>query len=399
MKTYTQLLGFAAVVAFFGNVDLYLYLVGFWSVTPRDWILALGVLSLPLVLRPEAMARAPQALKHPLTIWCAAYLLVSAAWLAARPGDTAMQEFRDRVLTCVFLGLTTLLFAEAAVRVTAGMAVAVVLAATVVINGIQLVDPTYFLVPVATRSSGLYANANQCGAAMVLGMILLMTRTPVAMRPVIAVTAGAGVLMTLSRSALAGWAIAATAAARSIAPRLARRSAVAALAVVVAFALSAGALWSLGGIETVFADSDQRERMRFFRTLDTSDYAAQERLWVAARAWEMFLESPAWGHGLGATQAWAERVSTHNLSLYFMVDHGVLGAFILPALLAIAYRGGSRENRHGAVAFCAFIAWQSLFSHNVLTERYFLVAFALFIAGGIPPRATPPATPELEPGA
>src|SRR4029078_2570704 len=70
---------------------------------------------------------------------------------------------------------------------------------------VELVRPDWFLMYVTTRASGLYGNANQCGAALVIGMIVGSPLLPRRWRPAFYLLVGAGVAMTFSRSTIIGW--------------------------------------------------------------------------------------------------------------------------------------------------------------------------------------------------
>jgi hypothetical protein len=252
----------------------------------------------------------------------------------------------------------------------------------VVINGVEMFEPDWFFMQVSTRSSGLYANANQCGAALVIGMIVGSQLIPRRLRLSFCLIVGGGVAATFSRSTIIGWLIAtvillAFDSSRARARELVIGSLAAAL---LALALFQGAAAS-GLVEGLALDDNQSDRVSFFRTFDASDDAAQERRGVASKAWAMILDNPLQGNGLASTVQWSERSSTHNMFLYFMADHGVLGVLILPALLLCVFMGrtGAPGPQWG---FCVFTMWYAFFSHNILTERYQLLAFAFFAMGG-----------------
>src|SRR5262249_8994780 len=137
------------------------------------------------------------------------------------------------------------------------------------------------------------------------------------------------------------------------------------------------------------------DRVSFFKTLEASDDAARERRDVAVKAWGMFLDRPLQGNGLGSTVQWSERASTHNMFLYFMADHGLLGAFILPALMIVVLWGRSTISQGPHWAFCIFTLWYSFFSHNILVESYYLIGFAFFAMGGITPSVPAEGRPAL----
>jgi ABC-type amino acid transport system permease subunit len=60
-----------------------------------------------------------------------------------------------------------------------------------------------------------------------------------------------------------------------------------------------------------------------------------------------------------------------------MVDHGILGLFVLPLLILAALWGLRPAQYDLALPFAMFLSMWGFFSHNVLEERYILVAVAL----------------------
>jgi O-antigen ligase len=125
-------------------------------------------------------------------------------------------------------------------------------------------------------------------------------------------------------------------------------------------------------------DENVLNRIAWLKNPFFSDSAYRERLDVGEHTWQMFLDSPLLGNGTGASKEWNPwGISSHNMFLNFMADHGILGFFILPLLLlAVTWRAAG-ESRHMAIIFSVFILLWSLVSHNVLEERYILLSFGL----------------------
>jgi hypothetical protein len=294
--------------------------------------------------------------------------------------------------------MAAVFFTTAGSRKAAAVASLVVVFITVVINVLQMVQPDWFLMGVPGRSSGLYVNANQCGAALVIGMIIGSSLMPRRIRVFFYLFVGGGVAMTFSRSTLSGWLIASVILLISDSTRARMREIV--IGCFMTVALSLVVLLSgigSGPLDGLSLDNNQTDRVSFLKTLETSDDAALERKDVAAKAWDMFVDKPFMGHGLASTVRWAERASTHNVFLSLMADHGMLGAFILPALLICVFLGRSTSLQGSHWAFCAFTLWYALFSHNILGELYYLVGYAFFAMGGTAEGSAvasrPPSTP------
>jgi O-antigen ligase len=120
-----------------------------------------------------------------------------------------------------------------------------------------------------------------------------------------------------------------------------------------------------------------------FNPLGIQDASALERKKVAELSWKMFTDHPFVGNGLGSTEAWSESQSTHNMYLYLMADHGIIGVMILPLLcLAVVWRSYG-EARQIAIPFVLFILFFGFFSHNVIDDYCTLIAFALMAAMSI----------------
>ena len=67
----------------------------------------------------------------------------------------------------------------------------------------------------------------------------------------------------------------------------------------------------------------------------------------------------------------------HNVYLAMMVDHGIIGLFILPTLILATLWGLPKSQVDLALPFAMFLSLWGLFSHNVLEERYILTSVAL----------------------
>lgn len=383
MNHYRKILAVVVVILFLSGVDLYLFLADYTTITPRDWVTLFGALLAPLaVFRLRRHERFAKQLGL-IALWSLAYMTISVIWYSFSPSDGAVQELRDRLFSVCFLGLTGFVFVAPESRRAAGIAAIVVVLITVVINGVEMVRPDWFFMTVSTRASGLYGNANQCGAALVIGMIIGSPLAPRRLRLSFYLLVGVGVAMTFSRSTIIGWLTASAILLAFDSTRArARELAIGSLTAVALLLVLFQGVAASGVMSGFSLDDNLFGRVSFFRTLDTSDDAAQERREVVSRAWRMFADRPLQGNGLASTLQSIERGATHNMFLTFMADHGVLGALILPALLLCVFVGRPKSGQGPHWAFCTFVGWYSLFSHNILTERYQLLAFAFFAMGG-----------------
>ena len=108
------------------------------------------------------------------------------------------------------------------------------------------------------------------------------------------------------------------------------------------------------------------------------DDSANERKAVAAKAWDLFGQQPLLGWGTGASRRIdGFQVGTHNIYLAMLVDHGIIGLFIIPGLLLAVLWGANRKTMDVAIPFTIFIIIWGFFSHNVLEERFIFLATGL----------------------
>lgn len=382
MVRYNKILAIATVLIFFSGLDLYLLLGGFSTIVPKLWVGGFAALVAPLAIARLARRQLLPPQLGPIVMWCVAYVALSAIWYAFWPSDVAAQELADRVLSVVFLGLAAFVFGDAESRRLAGMTTVAVVLLMVAINGLQTVNADWFAMDVPTRSSGLYVNANQCASALVIGMVVAWPFVRGPLRPLFVLVVGAGVFVTFSRSGMTGWFLAGVVLlafeARSLKRLVLAGAGVAILAVIV---IQAGT--AAGITDAMNLDDDQLDRVSFFQTLTASDESTQVRREIVSKAWPMVAESPLVGNGLASTLQSGELQSTHNMFLSHMADHGLLGALILPALVLCVCAARQKAAAGPHWAFCAFTLWYAFFSHNILTERYHLIGFALFGMGGV----------------
>ena len=226
-------------------------------------------------------------------------------------------------------------------------------------------------------------NPNQSGTALLLGTVFCIGVLNQRFRVLLMLIVGAGVALTFSRAAIAGYFIVMLALVLTRVISL-RKSLL--VGVIGSSALFVPLmLWwdelllQLKGLGVL--NQNVLERVDWFTNpKGTTDYSLIERQDVAREAWRMFTEQPILGHGLASTKDWSYAVSSHNQYLNLMVDHGILGAFILPLLVLAVTWGASGEAKQTALTFAVFMLFIGFFSHNVLDERYCLMMFSLMAA-------------------
>lgn len=372
---YRTAVVFVSVMVFFTNFADYSHRFGLIAL---HWIILLCGVASPLAISGlrELRMRIP-----PLIIWAAGYLLVTIFWYfpSIQTGES-FQDLQTRFLAMIVLGMMLFMLAQPREQHTARVAVALSVLLAVALNVYELFNPLTFS-NIPGRSMGLYSNVNQSGAALMLGMIVAYGIVPSRLRmPFVALTA-IGIITTFSRAAILGWILVVLYLALRSGLGVTQLRRIFILCIVV-FGFLVSPLWgdmqrSLEERGTLTLDVVQR--LNFITgNARTTDASTQERTTIARFAWRLFSEKPLTGFGTGQhRQLEGFAVSTHNVYLAQMVDHGILGLFVLPLMIVAALWGLRREDVDLALPFAMFLSLWGFFNHNVLEERYILVAVAL----------------------
>lgn len=392
---YRRALAVAAVVVFFTNLAQYLFSADIVPVPPLYWIAGFGLAAAPLALSRDGLV---SVARSPVVHWSLAFLAVTCLWLVFQTTDVSggYKELNARVLTAVSLVSFVAVFTTADAVRWARWAVFYATALALAIDVYELFNPRTFS-EVTGRSAGLYVNPNQAAAALLVGLVATIGLIPERFRLVWTGAVGAGVFVTFSRSAAVGWVLVVALAAGLRVLPVGRRALVGCAALALAAALVA-LQWD--ALTDALDDAGVLNRNVMSRVAAASggdvasDDSAEARFDVARHAWRMFEDSPLVGNGVAASLDWEMEVSSHNQYLNMMVDHGALGVLILPALALAVLRRSRGATRRASLLFAAYVLFAGFFSHNVLSERYYLVAFALFGAMAATSRA---AEPEPEP--
>ena len=398
-KQYQRVLAIIGILLFYSNLALYLYSADKVPVKPWYWIAGFGILASPLLLSNHSR----QMNQSPLILWSVGFLMISAAWFVLQPhqSEAAWGELRSRVYCIGFLLIALLVFSREDVQLWARRAILVSVLVGIALNIYEFFHPATF-VPVigefkawaVGRSGGLYINPNESGVALVLGMILSVGLLGKRLRLVFILLVGLGVLLTFSRGALLIWGIAAVMTIK-LEHVISTRSLLitsGVLASLVLLAFLSQPLWEKFELELRSKgalNQDIIERSNFFSSVTKSgvrDESGNDRIFVAKRAWTMIGDSPIVGYGVGGSAAWGLNRQAHNQYLTLMLDHGVLGFFILPLLILTAiWRAQGEARRVGFVLAACILAW-ALFSHNVLGDYFILILLSLLSAMSVSSR-------------
>jgi O-antigen ligase len=139
-------------------------------------------------------------------------------------------------------------------------------------------------------------------------------------------------------------------------------------------------------------------RLEWFRGVGEEDGAIEGRKIGAQQAWQLFLEYPITGRGLGATGLESAGMEgPHNMYLMLMGEQGFIGLFLYVGLISVVIVQGRRlvktaidkegqEVGHALLLYAAFLFAYGFFSHNVLEEAQsiFILSFIAAAASAAP---------------
>jgi O-Antigen ligase len=376
LDRYQYFLSIVATFLFFSDIPDYLFTASLTSVLPAVWVWGFVFLSLPFI---KKLATIPK----PLMIWMGIYITISVLSLATiSSDDAAMKEFRLRMSSMVFICLMYVIYEQRSLKQVKYAILAVVFM-SIATDFYELVVPKFFSELNTGRPAGFYINPNKAGCALVLGTIFTIDLIKKPYRWLYLILVFSGIAATFSRGSLLGWTLCAffLTLAKFLSEK--RRTvfiSVLSLVLILALVNPIKAISDYFG-GTDGASWDVLDRLEQFQNPSLEDDSAKERKAVVGFAWVLFGNHPFWGNGLASTYKWTvSEVSTHNMYLFYMADHGILGAIILPgAIFAVVWRNKGQPNVQ-LLCFAVFMSLWGIFSHNVLEERYILSTFALMAA-------------------
>ena len=233
----------------------------------------------------------------------------------------------------------------------------------VALNLYELLHPGTFS-SVDGRAAGLYVNSNDSGVALVFGCLVGLTAIRPRWREIFVVLVAAGVIVTFSREAMLAFGIVTAGAllGRSLLPHRLIVGGVLAFALFSALELGN----SLGGSQSWSASNIAR------LGFGMEDASAAERLSLGRNMLEEFEAAPLFGHGFGTDEYGAAAQPSHDFFLNMLANYGILGAFIIPALLLSVRRKSWDSNVFALV----FLTW-SFFMHLVLVQPFSMVIIAI----------------------
>jgi O-antigen ligase len=370
---YQGLLAIGVIFFFYTRLDTYLVVRELAS-SPVGWMLPYFAFCIPLFFL-QKLNHFPRSVLY----WCLGYFIATAISYSFFPSSEAsLRALMDRSFSSVFLLVTTFLFMHQQVLRWTRHAIAIATLVGILNNSYQFfINQSAFGGLVEGRATGLYLDPNDCSSSLILGMIFTVRMFPPKFRVFWIVLVGLGIVLTLSRGGMLCWIIT-----------------VITLSLTRVIYLKQFILWILGiGLLLLLGSGDIGDSWnqlldsngfgRLEGIIDGStveDASALERKEVAQKGWEMFLERPIFGYGVGSTYDYSITrftISTHNMYLQHLAEYGALGILILPLAIYSVIHRARGETRKIGICFAVFILFSSLFCHTVLSLNSFLISFAL----------------------
>ncbi|NDJ17882.1 O-antigen ligase family protein [Myxacorys almedinensis] len=387
---YQCVLAIGAVLVFFTNVDQFSFMAGM-SPAPTYVILAFCVAAIPILLFSLGKLI---YFSHLVILWAVCFLTLSMFSFALSPfSELAREEINRRVLAIIFILLMLILFSGShLVQLWARRAVFITVIINIINIVLELFNPLLFAVidfsdrppdavRYADRPAGLYIDPNKAAFALTLGMVFCTTLLPQKYRVPFVLLIGLAIFLTFSRGAVLCWLI--LLVIFSLTGVISKQKILYWIIglVVLALVLSFSGGFDLSQLRhSGLLTDDMMGRLEWFQDPFAKEGSADSRKEVAALAFRMFLEHPILGNGIGSTRALSVGISTHNMYLYYMADHGILGALLVPGLIFTTVWNVCGNRKFFGISFLILVSSWCLFSHTVLEDRFILTSFALMAA-------------------
>ncbi len=381
---YQGFLAIGCIFFFFTHLDIYLVEAELVS-SPIGWLSPYFALIITWFILGKLKLKCPS---RSILFWCLGYLIISLiSYSYVLQSLSSFLVLIDRSFSAVFLLLISFVFNNQRVQCWARYAILIATFTGIIINFYQLLNPSAFLSLVdGNRAAGLYINPNNCGIAFLLGMIFSVTMLTQKFRIPWVLMVGFGMLTTQSRAAILCWFLAVILMILNqiIIPKIPKRFILWILGIGLLLFLSfqLGSEWTVESSNNLL---DSNVLVRLTGIMDRStleDESAIDRQEVARKGWEMFLDRPIFGYGIGATfdpNTTGFHISTHNMYVLHLAEYGACGILILPlAVYAVIHRARGEAQKLSIVFASSIFLW-SFFSHTVLDDRDILISFALMV--------------------
>jgi len=272
------------------------------------------------------------------------------------------RQFGLRVNAIGFLLCCAMIFDDPDALQITKRAVVVATLAGVALNIYDFMFPgTFSNIP--GRAAGLYVQPNTSGIALVFGCLIGLSAIRRGWwQEAFVLVSSIGVLVTFSRESILAFGC--IVLGGIVAGRLSLRR----LAVTGGVGVALFVALNMGNnlLSEKIASSENWSR------LTSEDGSARNRAHLAKRTLDAFEEAPLLGQGFGTTRYWGDDLPSHNYYLDLLADHGIIGIFLIPALLLSVGRRSWDFYAFAAV----FLLW-SLFSFQVLDDASSLICLAI----------------------
>lgn len=340
---------------------------------------------------------------EPLLKWFLVYSISGLIWIILGEGsiDPENQSWRLRFLMYMlfFSAFIIIYFADLYILSIVLFVTAVFISATYWHDFISpfFYVPQNFILSNPGRAAGLYINANQAGNALVLIGITAMPIISPKLRIYLIGAVIFGVVPTFSRSSIIMSIVALFFWVKF--GYIKGYQMVYACIIGVLLFIVGGIFFEYGLSSGDLNSSNVTNRLGFFTgESGAQDDSANERLFVANLAWDIFLKNPFFGIGVGATRMggggdWGFFQSTHNIYLLNMVEQGIFGLLVYMCFLWLIFVKGyslirysigesGRNIGYSIILLAAYYLFIGLFSHTLLEESIGFMSLAFLIIAG-----------------
>jgi O-antigen ligase len=367
---------------------------------------------IPCVLVVPVICAEPQLvgrlLREPLFWWMVVFVVCGILWITISQdfSDEAMNRWRSRVAAFALFSTIAVLSTQSKRALIALLITGAIVLATAS-TWYDTLRPFKF-VPEGDewahsgRGAGLFVNPNVAASFLAAAAIAALPLLPMGLRALVVLCAIVGIVPTFSRS---GYIYAGMLLILPIVFKLLDKKQTLLLIVAVPLLVAATAV---SYDQLLRASDDPRihdvaRRLQWFEGLDADqDEAVEGRLYGARMAWNLFVESPITGAGMGITNIEIiVKQGPHNMYLMMMAEQGFVGLALYLSFLWLVWWAGrqlsktaldqqGRDIGRSLMFLALFFSAYSFFSHNVLEEPQMLFVLAFLVAAAAEsPRARP----------
>lgn len=230
------------------------------------------------------------------------------------------------------------------------------------------------------RAAGMYKNPNLASEALLVTLLLIHLNIRRAWLLIIYAFVGVAVILTFSRSGIAGWIL--LGMYLIYRGQLPRKFLL--IPLVVALSYSTLLLKAEGFLFDAMDGNELRvtrliDRLTFFSEIGSEDAfddsSGESRANVALNTLGAVIEQPIAGHVLGPRAEFG--VEAHNLPLEYWYTFGVTGLIAWLWMCRILFKSGLRQGLVFANPFLLVFLWLSMFNHQQFTQMFWWVLFAM----------------------